>query len=148
MKPHGRPDPRFDIDLPYGRQAELQIADYLTWLAEGNGRIEVKHKRRIDLLFYVETHHDPGRRGIYVPSGISTSTAAAWAFNISDTGIAVIFPSDEVRRMLTDPSSRDAQEHDGSCPTRGKLISLNVLVYRHKSAAKAKVPREMVSGRQ
>jgi hypothetical protein len=132
MKPDGKAEPRFDIDLAYGKQAELQIADYLTWLAEGNGRIEVKRKRPLDLFFYVETENDPGRTGVYRPSGISVTTAAAWAFTIADTNISLIIPTDELRAMLTDGSTRDCAEHDGSCPTRGRLVSLNVLIYRHK----------------
>jgi hypothetical protein len=133
MKPDGKAEPRFDIDATYGGQGELQIADYLTWLAEGNGRIEVKRKRYLDLNFYVETHCDKGRKGTFQPSGISVSTAAAWAFVIGDTGISLIIPTDELRAMLNDPSSQDREERDGSCPTRGKLVSLNVLLYRRRS---------------
>jgi hypothetical protein len=132
MKPDGKAEPRFDIDLPYGRQAELQLADYLSWLAEGNGRIEVKRKRRLDLWFYVETHCDKGRRGVYAPSGISTTGAAAWAFTIADTNISIILPTEDLRAALIDPSTRDCEENDGSCPTRGRLVSLNVLLYRHQ----------------
>jgi len=138
MKPDGKAEPRFDIDATYGGQGELQIADYLTWLAEGNGRIEVKRKRYLDLNFYVETHCDKGRRGIFQPSGISVSTAAAWAFVIGETGISIIIPTDELRSMLNDPSSRDREERDGSCPTRGKLVSLNVLLYRRRPAPSGK----------
>ena len=132
MKPDGKAEPRFDIDATYGGQGELQIADYLTWLANGYGRIEVKRKRYLDLNFYVETHCDKGRKGLYQPSGISVSTATAWAFVIGDTGIALIIPADELRSMLDDPSSQDKQEVDGSCPTKGKLVSLNVLLYRRR----------------
>jgi hypothetical protein len=132
MKPDGRAEPRFDIDLAYGRQGELQISDYLTWLAEGNGRIEVKRKRYIDLNFYVEMQCDKGRTGVYLPSGISITTAEAWAFPIADTGIAVIIPTNELRSMLEDPSTYDREERDGSCPTRGKLVNLGALLYRHK----------------
>ena len=132
MKPDGKAEPRFDIDVDYGRQGELQICEYLTWLANGNGRIEVKRKRYLDLNFYVETHADKGRTGVYQPSGITITTAAAWAFVIADTNISLIIPTDELRAMLDDPSSRDREERDGSCPTRGKLVSLNVLLYRRR----------------
>jgi hypothetical protein len=140
MKPDGIAEPRFDIDATYGGQGELQIADYLTWLAAGNGRIEVKRKRYLDLNFYVETHCDKGRRGCFQPSGISVSTAAAWAFVIGDTGISLIIPTDELRAMLTDSSSQDREERDGSCPTRGKLVSLNVLLYRRRSPQRPAAP--------
>jgi hypothetical protein len=138
VKPHGKAEPRFDIDLAYGRQAELQIGDFLTWIAEGNGQVEVKRKRYLDLEFYVETHCDKGRTGIYQPSGISITTAAAWAFVIADTGIAVLIPTDELRVMLDDVGVCDREERDGSCPTRGRLVNLSYLLYRHQQRSEKK----------
>lgn len=131
MKPR-RGEPRFDIDFKYGRQGELQIGELLDWIAAGNGRVEVKRKRILDLHFYVETHCDKGRTGAFASSGISVTTAHAWAFCIDDTGVAIIVPTDRLREMLDDPSTRDKCERDGSCPTRGKLVSLAVLLLREK----------------
>jgi hypothetical protein len=131
-----RGEPRFDLDYSYGVQGELQIGTLLTWIASGNGQVEVKRKRYLDLDFYIETHCDKGRRGQWQPSGISVTTAAAWAFVIGDTDVAVIIPTEQVRAMLTDPSSFDRAETDGECPTRGKLISLAALLYRHKQQQK------------
>jgi hypothetical protein len=125
-----KPEPRFDIDLKWGEQGELQIGEFLEWIAEGHGRVEVK--RKLDLDFYIETHCDKGRTGHYEPSGISISTAHAWAFVIGDTGIAVIVPADELRAALTECGALDREERDGNCPTRGKLISLWVLLRRHQ----------------
>lgn len=124
IAPHGRKESGFDIDYAYGRQAELQLGDFLTWIARGNGRVEVKHKRPLDLEFYVETCHDPGRRGVYVPSGISVSTSEAWAFTIGDSGISVLVPTAEIRGMLEDVTTRDRAHPRGSCPTKGRLVSL------------------------
>lgn len=132
MKPNGKAEPRFDRDYSYGRQGELQIDTFLNWIATGNGQVEVKRKRYLDLNFYVETSHDPGRTGNYVPSGISVSTALMYAYVIGDTGISVQIPTDELRAMLDDSSTKECEERDGSCPTRGKLVSLAVLLYRHK----------------
>jgi hypothetical protein len=131
-KPTGKAEPRFDLDYSYGREGEIQIAEFLGWIASDQGQVEVKRKRILDLFFYVETHCDKGRRGIYQPSGILVTTAKTWAFVIGDTRISVLFPIEELRAMLDDPSSRDKQEEHGSCPTRGKLISLSVALYRHK----------------
>lgn len=125
-------EPRFDLDYSYGRQGELQIGDFLKWIAEGHGQVEVKRKRYLDLWFYVETHCDKGRRGVFEPSGILGTTAAAWAFVIADTGISLIVPIDELRQMLDDPTSKDKAETDGECPTRGKLVNLSAMLYRHK----------------
>lgn len=128
----GKAEPRFDIDLKYGRQGELQIGDYLHWIAAGDGRVEVKTKRILDWYFYVETHCDKGSRGAYEPSGILVTTAEAWAINIGDSGISMICPTDLIRMMVDDPTSKDKAETNGSCPTRGKLINLMTLLFRYK----------------
>jgi len=125
---NGKAEPRFDLDATYGGQGELQIADYLDWIARGNGRVEVKRKRILDLFFYVETHCDKGRRGVYEPSGILGTTAAVWAFVIGDTGIAVLVPTDLLKASLGHPSVRDKEEKDGQCPTRGRLVNLAALL--------------------
>lgn len=115
-------EPRFDIDLPYGQQGELQVGTYLEWIAGGNGRVEVKRKRRTDLQFYVETSCDKGRRGQYQPSGIHATEADAWAFVVADTGITVIVPTDLLKATLLHRSVRAKAEDDGECPTQGLLV--------------------------
>ena len=133
MKPYGKPEPRFDIDVEWGGQGELLICDYLDWIAKGNGRVEVKTKRYIDLKFYIETHCDKGRRGRFEPSGINVTTAQVWAFPIGESGIAVLIPVDEIKIALDHCSTEDKEEHDGSCPTRGKLINFYHLVKEHRA---------------
>jgi len=127
-----RSEPRFDLDLPYGKQGELQIAEFFEWIADGNGRVEVKHKRYLDHRLYVETHCDKGRRGVFQPSGINVTTAHMWAFVIGDTGVHVAIPTELLRRMVSDDSSRLVEERDGDCTTRGVLIDFCVLLYRLK----------------
>lgn len=80
------------------------------------------------------------------PASAVVTTAKTWAFVIGDTRISVLFPTEELRAMLDDPSSKDREEQHGSCPTRGKLISLAVALYRHKrkteDGAAVAVPQE------
>lgn len=128
-----RNEPRFDLDLAYGRQAELQIDEMLTWIAKGNGCVEVKRKRLCDLEFYIEQSCDRGGRGVYHPSGIMTTTAHMWAFVIDDSGIAVCVPTALIRAMLDDPTSQPAECRRGNCPTRGVLINFGTLLYRYKT---------------
>lgn len=125
-------EPRFDLDLKYGKQGELQIGDFLEWIASGNGRVEVKRKRILDLNFYVETACNKGRRGSYSPSGISVTTAEAWAYVIGDSGISLIVPTDLLRSMLEHPTTYDKHEDHGSCPTKGKLVNLGALLYEFR----------------
>jgi hypothetical protein len=127
-----RNEPRFDLDLPYGKQAELQIAEFLDWIADGNGRVEVKHKRYLDHVLYIETHCDKGRTGCYQPSGINVTTAQLWVFVIADTGVHIAIPTELLRIMVADSSSRPVEERDGSCPTRGVLIDFCVLLWTLK----------------
>jgi hypothetical protein len=129
---NSRPEPRFDRDYEYGRQGELCIATFLEWIANGDGRVEVKRKGYLDLNFYIETHCDKQRCGVWTPSGISTSLAEAYAFVIDHTDIALILPTDDLRQMFDDPTTRDRACDRGDYPTRGKLINLGALLYRHK----------------
>lgn len=128
LRPRGKAEPRFDRDFVYGRQGELQINDYLKWIADGNERLETKRKSYVDAELYIETHHDPGRRGMFVPSGISTTAAHAWAFVVDDSGIAVVIPTDLLRQAISHSSARDRECTDGTCPTKGKLVNLNYLM--------------------
>lgn len=132
MKQANGVEPRFDVDLEYGRGGEEQIFELFKSIAAGNGRVEVKRKRVLDFKFYCETHADNGRNGDYKPSGISTTKSDTWAVVFGDTGYGILVPTRELKSMLTDPTSRDAFETDGDCPTKGKLIDLTTLLYRIK----------------
>ena len=132
MSGHAKAEPRFDLDLSYGRAGELQMAAFYRLVADGSGLVEVKRKRLIDLELYVETECDKGATGHYTPSGISVTTAATWCFVIADSGIHVAIPTALLRTMLTAPSSRPKEEHDGDCPTRGMLINFGMLLRRFR----------------
>lgn len=127
-------EPRFDLDLAYGQEAEKDAANFFSAFVNSKGRFkaEVKRKRIVDEYLYVETHCDYGRRGLYRPSGINVTTAPLWVFFIADTGIHVAIPTELLRGMLDDTSTKDKEERDGECPTRGKLIHFTTLLYREK----------------
>ena len=117
-------EPRWDRDLEYGRQGELQIGEYLQWIADRNGRVEFKRKRRLDFELYVEEECDKGRTGKYEPSGINVTQADVWAYCIADTGITIFVPTWRLRVALNHKSTRYCEEKDGDCPTRGRLVNL------------------------
>ncbi len=121
-------EPRWDRDLAYGRQGELLIGGYLEWIARGNGRVEVKRKRRLDAFFYVETACDKGRTGVYEPSGIKVTEADVWAFVIADTGLTLLVPIDLLRASCSHTSAQQVEERDGSCPTKGYLVSFAAML--------------------
>ena len=125
-----RAEPKFDIDLEYGKQGEQHVDQVLREIACGNGKVEVKRKRLPDEWFYVETHCR--RDGQYWASGILNTTAETWAIVLADTGYTILAPTELLRRMVDDPSSRDKACQRGDFPTRGKLISLIVLLFRRQ----------------
>lgn len=127
-----RAEPHFDIDLEYGKLGERHVDEVLREIACGNGRVEVKRKSVPDEWFYVETHCDYGRRGQYWASGILNTKADTWAIVMGDTGKTIIVPTPLLRQMLDDPSSQDKEERDGNNPTRGRLVSLVVLLFRRR----------------
>jgi hypothetical protein len=127
MKRISKAEPRFDIDLAYGRQAELQLGEFLDWIAQGNGRVEVKRKRIADLELYVEEYCDKGRTGHYEPSGILVTAAHAWAFTVSESGISMLIPTPLLVASLSHRSVRYASCTKGTCPTRGKLVNLRAI---------------------
>ena len=110
-----------------------QVGDLLEWVARGNGRVEVKRKRRLDLEFYVETECDKGRVGIYKPSGINATTADAWAFIIGDTEITILLPTTLLRAAIKHRTAKPKAEGDGSCPTKGYLVNLAAILDTHKN---------------
>lgn len=130
-------EPRFDLDLEYGREAEQRLAELFDYLAEGSAKVEVKRKRIIDLWLYVEQFCDKGKTGNFRPSGISVSTAHVYAFAIAGTGIMIVIPTALLRESLSHPSVRDSAETDGTCPTRGKLVHLRALFDTYQKSAKA-----------
>lgn len=120
--------PHWDRDLAYGQQGELMVGTYLEWIAKGNGRVEIKRKRRPDLWFYVETYCDKGRRGHLEPSGINVTKADAWAYVVGNTRIALVIPTKTLRKACGEDTAQQVQERDGSCPTRGVLVHLDTIL--------------------
>jgi hypothetical protein len=117
--------PGFDHDYQFGAQGQLLIDGLMEGIRNGSVRVETKRKSIPDLLLFVETSHDPGRTGTYIPSGLSVSTADYWAFVIAATGMVVWIPSARLRRAveLKYGTYKDAGQN-GSCPTRGWVIHL------------------------
>jgi len=121
-------EPRWDRDLEYGKQGELRFGKLLQWIAGGNGRVENKRKRRLDLWLYVEAECDKGRSGLFTPSGISRTQADVWTFECGETGITFVIPTPLLRKAFDHPTSRPARETDGSCPTRGRLVNVAAIL--------------------
>lgn len=123
-------EPRFDRDYRYGRQGELLVADLLTALAGGQGRVEVKRKRRLDSWLYVELMQDPGGTGTrWKDSGLNVTESEWWAHDVADTGVVIFLPTDFLRWVIrrTD-HGHPREETDGNNPTRGRLLRVGWLL--------------------
>ena len=118
----------WDITAPYGFMGETIVADLLALPADR--RIEVKRKSFPDSLFYIEVecqyHYG------WSPSGIVTTEAETWIFQVADTGVSVVVPTARLRaaveRAQTKGVSLRPGAPDGDHPTRGYLLSFYCFV--------------------
>ena len=111
--------PHWDHDYAYGGQGELLVNGLTEGLRAGTVRVETKTKRIRDATVYVETHHDPGRTGAYLPSGVSVTTADYWAFVIDTSGCVIWVPVARLHKALRLGLGRAVEGgNSGSCPTR------------------------------
>jgi hypothetical protein len=117
--------PSFDVDWRYGVTdgGEALVREICGLIDSEKVHIEVKRKRRSDGYFYVELEHDPGRRQAFIPSGLSITTAEVWAFAIADTGVVLMAKTEALTTAIGRNYGFPAAETDGSCPTRGRLLS-------------------------
>ena len=120
-----RAEPRFDLDLRYGEAGEQLIGEYFDWIATGNARVEVKRKTYEDGYFFVETFCDKGRNGDFTRSGINVTEAEAWAFLVSNTGIALIVPTAHIKSAFAHNLGEQRVNDRGNCPTKGRLFHVS-----------------------
>lgn len=116
-------EPRWDIDSQYGETGENSMRGLLNLQ---HASFEVKHKRYCDDKFYVEVAQRPQRLGRFRPSGINTSEAEYWVYEIAETGIKVLIPRPLLKAAARTSDRRE--EKDGSNPTIGRLVSFSELL--------------------
>jgi hypothetical protein len=129
-------EPRFDIDAEYGRQGELFVTRIIDALKKDS--VEVKRDGKVGETgrLYVEFEHDPGRRGIYKPSGISTTHADLYAFVFGDAPSCLVVSTELLRALIKAPGIQVKEETHGSCPTRGYVVSVQWLMYSIRAVAR------------
>lgn len=121
-------EPRFDIDLTRGKVGEAKTAGLLDALH--HGRIEVKTDYGSNQTgnLYIEFEKED-RNGNWVPSGIATTEADAWAFAFAD---GIIFVDTDALKEIARQyyrsqhiGQRNGNEH--SAGSRGILIPVDEL---------------------
>lgn len=121
-------EPRFDIDLEYGRQGELFIGSVVEALKAD--RIEVKRDGKFARTGNLYVEFECRNRGQWRDSGLKTTDAALWAFVLGDSGLAIIVPTELLKEVcrLRYHAGHVAEETDGSNPTRGVLLPVQYLM--------------------
>ncbi len=124
--PPRKPEPDFDIDYADGAQTEAWVRDVLiTALREQ--RVETKLDRGFvetgNIFVETECHKKNG----WEPSGIDNpDTARIWVYDLSRTGVLVVFDIDVLRRLAYDErvGRAKAAPRDQKNPARGRLVNM------------------------
>lgn len=109
--------PGWDIDLEWGKEGEARVAEMLGLSGK---TIEVKRDRHTySPNLFIETHQQ--RAGIWLPSGVKTSTADFWVYIMGET--FTVIPTGVLKLAVQMYSSEcDAIVITHDTPTRGVLI--------------------------
>jgi hypothetical protein len=118
-----RYQPKWDIDLAYGHTGEQRVADLL---GIGAARVEVKTPREESLNLYVETHQYPKRALTAKPSGLRTTEAEVWVYNMH--GVLIMFRTDDLRAFIDDRQGSYSACKRGDNPTGGQRVNLQKFV--------------------
>jgi hypothetical protein len=120
-----RYQPHWDRDLARGKQAEFWVADIVKAFCEQ--RVEIKRDAwwPITRRIYVETHCV--RSGEWCDSGINDTASPVWAFVAGGHPFMLVLTIEHLRRatalaVARDPRNGEAEEKDGSHPTRGVFV--------------------------
>lgn len=119
-------EPRFDLDLAYGKQGELIVTDISQALR--NGSVEVKRDSLWSRTGNLYVEYECRRAVGWTPSGIATSDAELWAFVLGDSELTIVVPTGLLRDIARhfyrlDKWYRVEVTH-GSHPTKGVRIPI------------------------
>lgn len=130
----------FGADLKFGQRQERWLAALLGTDSATDVTIENKGDRHVARTSNVaiETSHSPGATGTFVPSGLMVTEADLFTITVvGDDGAtpvaALVFPTallrETVLRLITTGAVKvRALARAGSCPTKGLLVPLPVLL--------------------
>lgn len=122
-------EPRFDLDLRFGKDGERFVHRLLSHIYDAPTRVEVKSDRQCGRTGRLYVEYECLRAdGQWHKSGIAATEADLYAFVLgADTGATLILPTEGLRQMVR-KLGRDArnrkEETDGSHPTKGIVFSL------------------------
>jgi len=133
-------EPRFDIDSTYGFEGERYIADVVDGMS--NGKVEVKRDAVFHRTGNIYIEYMCQKNGQWVESGINTTTADVWVFVLGDSEMFIGIKVSELRQLALHFHAWGCTgyEKDGSCPTRGVIISAQYLMDHAKNKIKENLP--------
>lgn len=120
--------PDFDLDLRHGKAIERTVAAFIDGFT--NGTVEVKSDRLAVETGNVYIEDECKRRDGWQSSGIVTTKADYWALVIGECvvlGIPTVVLRHCYEKALDPHLRMRRKETDGTHPTRGVAIPLNVL---------------------
>lgn len=127
----------FTMDLADGKQGEKSVIASLGLLLGDSTSWEVKKSNhpQAGTSMFVEVEQDPGRQGIYKPSGLAVTTATYWAHIVGNTGAFMVFPVELLRKWVERYAWGAVGTEvpvpggtNGDNPTRGYIIQLSQLL--------------------
>jgi len=127
-------EPRFDIDMARGKVGEDKVVDILSSLHAGRIEVKTDYGSNYTGNLYIEFEKED-RQGNWVPSGISTTEADAWAFAFSN---GVIFVETESLKELCREFYRSNHigyraGNENSAGSRGVLLPIQDLTDRMRN---------------
>lgn len=128
-------DPRFDLDLAYGQQGELFVADIRDGLRDGT--VEVKRDGQFARTGNLYVEFECLRQGRYRPSGLTTTEAKVWVFVLGDTPACLCIATELLRAWVRLEGFPVVDCARGSHPTRGWLLGMHRVTYllKHEGTA-------------
>lgn len=121
-------EPRWDINLEQGAQAQIWVADIAQMLKEGSGSIEVKRDAWMVKTRRLYIEKECLKRGKWEPSGLQVTEAKLWAFVLGAHPAILIFCTDWLRRaeaLASKHPGNAASCNRGSHPTRGTYVYMD-----------------------
>lgn len=120
-------EPRWDLDLPLGQQAEQWVADILAGVHTATVTAEVKYDTRAAGTGNVYVEYECLRADGWHPSGIAKTESDLWVAVIAKGQMALVCNREWIADLARTYYSKDfgAWRRDmskGSHPTRGVLI--------------------------
>lgn len=121
-------EPRFDIDLTYGREGEVAVLDIIEGIK--SSKTEVKRDAVFHKTGNIYVEYACKINGQWFESGIRTTSAEYWVFVLGNSGVMVTIQIDKLKDLAKNYYywCGSVEEKDGSHPTKGIVIPVTAII--------------------